>query len=183
MAKVITFSRTFPAYHPKAGKPTYFVEKYLNSIGKDYTSQNYFQELLVLNTVNIGKGKLNFEDIESFWLSLNVGIFDEKPHTIRNGGRWKKGENHSPRVWFGVPYNSPQIIFCQERANENVFSFLINSNGTLILNGKLMSGETESNFEVIAKNDGLDRHDLMAWFKYPKPFKGQIICWNKEVNY
>lgn len=26
MAKVITFSRVFPSYHPKAGQPTYFVE-------------------------------------------------------------------------------------------------------------------------------------------------------------
>jgi hypothetical protein len=27
MAKVITFSRFFPAYHPRKGEPTYFVEK------------------------------------------------------------------------------------------------------------------------------------------------------------
>jgi len=29
MSKVITFSRVFPKYHPKAGQPTYFVEKIL----------------------------------------------------------------------------------------------------------------------------------------------------------
>lgn len=30
MAKVITFSTTFPAYHPKKGDPTFFVEKFLS---------------------------------------------------------------------------------------------------------------------------------------------------------
>jgi hypothetical protein len=29
MSKVLTFSRVFPSYHPKAGHPTYFVEKML----------------------------------------------------------------------------------------------------------------------------------------------------------
>lgn len=32
MSKVITFSRTFPAYHPRKGEPTYFVEKFWTSI-------------------------------------------------------------------------------------------------------------------------------------------------------
>jgi hypothetical protein len=27
MSRVLTFSRVFPAYHPKAGQPTGFVEK------------------------------------------------------------------------------------------------------------------------------------------------------------
>lgn len=35
MAKVITFSRQFPSYHPKAGQPTYFVEKVLRSVCED----------------------------------------------------------------------------------------------------------------------------------------------------
>lgn len=38
--KVLTFSRQFPKGHPKAGHPTWFVEKVLNSIGGyDYTSE------------------------------------------------------------------------------------------------------------------------------------------------
>ncbi len=35
----------------------------------------------------------------------------------------------------------------------------------------------------IAKNDGLDIDEFMAWFKYPKPFEGQIICWNENIGY
>ena len=32
MSKVITFSREFPKYHPKAGQPTFFVEQIYNSL-------------------------------------------------------------------------------------------------------------------------------------------------------
>ena len=32
MAKVITFSTKFPDYHQKAGKPTFFVEKFVKSM-------------------------------------------------------------------------------------------------------------------------------------------------------
>lgn len=33
MSRVITFSKTFPAYHPKAGQPTHFVEKLWKCFG------------------------------------------------------------------------------------------------------------------------------------------------------
>lgn len=32
MSRVITFSRTFPKYHPRAGEPTFFVEKILKGV-------------------------------------------------------------------------------------------------------------------------------------------------------
>lgn len=35
MSRTIGFSRTYPAYHPKAGQPTYFVEKVLKSLGRE----------------------------------------------------------------------------------------------------------------------------------------------------
>ena len=44
MARIITFSRTFPAYHPKAGEPTYFVEMILNDLGIDFRSWFYGKE-------------------------------------------------------------------------------------------------------------------------------------------
>lgn len=37
--------------------------------------------------------------------------------------------------------------------------------------------------KTLAKNDGLTLAELLQWFKYPKPFEGQIICWNDKVNY
>ena len=52
MAKVITVSRTFPDYHPKAGQPTYFVEQILNALGmnKPFNSADFQHDLIVLNT-------------------------------------------------------------------------------------------------------------------------------------
>ena len=91
MAKVITFSRTFPAYHPKVGQPTYFVEKFYNSL----FSRN--------NLMDYPKG-----------LEINESILEMKNHTIRAGERWKKGEYFSPRVWSGKPYNTPQIILAKD---------------------------------------------------------------------
>ena len=35
----------------------------------------------------------------------------------------------------------------------------------------------------LAYNDGLSLAELLKWFKYPKPFKGQIICWNDKISY
>lgn len=45
MAKVITFSRTFPSYHPKAGQPTYFVEKFYNSLFSRNNLMDYPKEM------------------------------------------------------------------------------------------------------------------------------------------
>ena len=102
MAKVITFSRTFPAYHPKAGQPTYFVEKFYNSL----FSRN--------NLMDYPKG-----------LEINESILEMKNHTIRAGERWKKGEYFSPRVWSGKPYNTPQIILAKDTLITDVYDFEI----------------------------------------------------------
>lgn len=42
MSRVITFSRTYPSYHPKAGQPTYFVEKVMNSFHVDALGARFF---------------------------------------------------------------------------------------------------------------------------------------------
>ncbi len=192
MAKVITFSRAFPKYHPKAGEPTYFVEKFLNSVGVEFTAKSYLQKLLVLNTKNIAKGKLSFEDIEAFYLSLNTGIFDTKNHTIRNGLRFKAIELFSPRVWSQVPYDSPQIIFWDDTMVEKTWGFEMKpaawwdecqySSKDFVT--------TAENLKTIAANDGLTLTGFAQWFagkgmmnSKRKPFNGQIICWNKDINY
>ncbi len=115
----------------------------------------------------------------------NRDIHGRKNHTIRQGKNWKTGDLFSPRVWSGIPYHSKQIILAHNLLVEKAWDFEING-GEFKINNKVYGGESESIFELlesIAFNDGLDRHDLMAWFKYPKPFSGQIICWNKETNY
>jgi hypothetical protein len=80
--RVLTFSQTFPAYHPKAGEPTHFVEKI--KIGLDpYRRRDGFYD--------------------------NMKGFKAKHHTIRAGNRWKAGDMFSPRIWSGRPYFSKQI--------------------------------------------------------------------------
>lgn len=168
MAKVITFSRTFPAYHPKAGQPTYFVEKFYNSL----FSRN--------NLMDYPKG-----------LEINESILEMKNHTIRAGERWKKGEYFSPRVWSGKPYNTPQIILAKDTLITDVYDFEIKTDymelpldyeTDVIINHIFFHTDSDI-MKVVAKNDGLTLAELLQWFKYPKPFKGQIICWNKNAQY
>jgi hypothetical protein len=163
MAKVITFSRTFPAYHPKAGQPTYFVEKFYNSL----FSRN--------NLMDYPKG-----------LEINGSILEMKNHTIRAGERWKKGEYFSPRVWSGKPYNTPQIILAKDTLITDIYDFEISKHAVIYLNRKPIyefCGEYTGVIKTVAKNDGLEPNELLDWFKYPKEFNGQIICWNKNARY
>lgn len=157
MSKVITFSRTFPAYHPKAGKPTYFVEKFGAS----------------LNIANIDLSNIPGFDTLGYF----DDIYQPKHHTIRAGARWKAGDKFSPRVWAERPYNSPQIIIAPDITIVNTWDFEINSHGIMQVNGGLVD------YDYLASNDGLAVRDLMEWFRYPKPFKGQIICWNESIKY
>jgi hypothetical protein len=163
MAKVITFSRTFPAYHPKAGQPTYFVEKFYNSLFSRNKLMDY------------PKG-----------LEINESILEMKNHTIRAGERWKKGEYFSPRVWSGKPYNTPQIILAKDTLISDVYSFEISKHAVIYLNRKPIyefCGEYTGAIKTVAKNDGLEPNELLDWFKYPKEFKGQVICWNQNARY
>lgn len=83
MSKVITFSRTFPAYHPKAGQPTYFVEKFWESIYLEKSDSEWLSACKRFN-FNVGLH----------------GIYSPKHHTIRAGKRWKVGDKFS--LVFGL---------------------------------------------------------------------------------
>ena len=161
MAKVITFSRVFPKYHPKAGQPTYFVEKFWKSLDMPINQ-------------NIGLVGLKYENVH----------LNGKHHTIRAGERWKKGQYFSPRVWSGKPYNSKQIIIAPDTEIKNIWSVEIDVEGVFYINGK----QIDVTFSIcdgrtVADNDGLDSDDLLNWFPVGKPFKGQIICWNGSIKY
>jgi len=162
MAKVITFSEKFPAYHPKAGQPTFFVEKFWVSIK-------------VPLPVSV-----HAEQLESRVSNLMLGDFRPKHHTIRMGKRWKEGDNFSPRIWSGKPYNSKQIIIADDQIILKVWDIESTGNNHLYINEKSIN-----HFDTmrLAENDGLQMDELLAWFKYPQPFKGQILCWNNYINY
>lgn len=180
MAKVITFSRVFPAYHPKKGQPTYFVEKFLqeiNLIGVD--AFQYFEGL-----------NRNIPDkiIDDFVRSLLFGWEISKGHTIRSGNRFKVGDYFSPRVWNGKPYNSKQIVIAPDIEVKKVWGFEIKTKSKddlsgfadILIDGKKINAVF---LNKIALNDGLELSELIHWFQYPKPFKGQIICWNENIEY
>ena len=172
MAKIISFSKKFPAYHPKAGQPTYFVEKFWKSLWDQKKSHNIhlFQEPHDNHFHPMGANDMR-----------NVHEFKGKHHTIRAGSRWKQGEYFSPRVWSGKPYNSKMIKIADDTLIERIFDFQIDPlTSKLLIEGKEIE---KSDIFELAVNDGLFGPDLLAWFKWPKQFSGQVICWNPEIKY
>lgn len=162
MAKVITFSRFFPSYHPRKGEPTYFVEKIWSGLGISW-----------------------FTSLEDKLQNLNLNGFstlNPKYHTIRAGHRFKVGDWFSPRVWSGKPYRSKQIIIAPDIQVKKTWDFKFihgspfSEHDVMALVNDLVSPICE-----ISKNDGLNEDDFMDWFN--NDFDGQIICWKENINY
>lgn len=201
MSRVLTFSRTFPSYHPKKGQPTYFVEK-LNKSLPIWKYGIIFTDLI--------HNDIPFFDIEYY------KTCEKKYHTIRAGHRWKVGDKFSPRVWGddtnpktgrSGPYQSKQIIIAPDLEVKKVWDFKIvteDDDGESDWSYVEFLGKTytcygygnHDDFKIveIAKNDGLEIRDFYEWFltgrtkkqrlnNEPKIFDGQIICWNENINY
>ena len=165
MSRVIIFSRMFPSYHPKKGEPTFFVEKIYKSL--------YLMKAVPKEIVEA----FNFE-------IMNDDAVAPKHHTIRAGNRWKVGDNFSPRVWSGKPYQSKQVTIASDIEIKKIWTFEISVSGYYSLNENYKPYLTAKQIIEIAKNDGLDINDFFAWFeKTKRPFLGQVICWNENINY
>lgn len=172
--KVITVSRTFPAYHPKAGQPTFFVEKIWKSAA-------------LLNSPSPFQIYSDALPIELHNYTRNH--FLPKHHTIRSGHRFKTGEMASLRVWSAKPYQSKQITFAEVKVA--CFDLKIDGNLDFYINGELFAYSSSTELlQKFASNDGLELSELFDWFKiHPKmdkktkTFEGQIICWNPEITY
>lgn len=160
MPKIRTFSTQFPSYHPKAGEPTYFVEKIWESLGlpdKEYC-------------FNAPDAYTNFlrKDSETIW---------QKHHTIRSGKHFKTGDLFSPRIWSGKPYNSTPLKIYND-LKLTVYDFQI-KDVEYILQGQKLS---LSDLSYVALNDGLLIIDFECWFNV-KEFDGQVLCWNDKIKY
>ena len=188
MSKVLTFSRQFPAYHPKAGQPTGFIESIVNSgvIGCPEFDTGSSIDLLKLNP-NL-KWQVVFEYAKT-WNTTIAAFGNGKHHTIRAGHRFKAGDWFSPRVWSGQPYQSKQIIIAPPIQVKKVWDFEICDDGRIQIDGKTIFdpdfqfAELNKRLIEISVNDGLSVVDLLSWFKHPKSFTGQIICWNEKIEY
>lgn len=183
--KVISFSRYFPAKHPKKGQETLFLQKILISLID-------IGHISISKAAELGRqfnltGMQTIDEIRKLDLT-------PKHHTIRAGNRWKEGDWFSPRFWTGSPYNRMrdgskpvefvpggiQIakVFTVEVCYEPHFQVqkpIEENKWHLLSNG------------VVAENDGLSYGDFEEWFKiHPKKeetFVGQIICWNPDIKY
>ncbi len=184
MSKVITLSRKFPSYHPRAGEFTYFVEKF----HWWFFTCDWCEDASVSDMLHIINPHLPEKMIDDFIDSLDTeGNYEgvEKHHTIRAGHRFKEGDSASIRTWSGKPYASKQIILAPDIVIPKISDFKI-SGGAFLINEKTYEGETEGDHELletIALNDGLTKSDFLAWFKYPNPFDGQVIYWDEKIKY
>ena len=187
MARIITFSLKFPAYHPKIGQPTFFVEKMLNDLGTDYTTVQYYGMLSVWNEEKLKDGRLSILDLQEFFISLRVDVMECKAHTIRSGNRFKAGDTFAPCVWTDKvnpksgrkgAYQSPQIQFAPNIEVKKTWDTTIQG-GLMWVNHQ---GIVTSDVERVAINDGLSYIDFRSWF-YGKEFSGTIICWNDKIEY
>ncbi|HTJ52578.1 MAG TPA: hypothetical protein VL443_24150 [Cyclobacteriaceae bacterium] len=165
MSKVITFSQKFPSYHPRKGESTLFIEKIYAGLA------DIIPDFKIPNNAN------DFWDWHEYYSAV------PKYHTIRAGHRWKEGDWFSPRIWSGRPYNSKQIILAPDIQLKKVWDFDISGEeGKTYIDGRSL---TDRNLYIheIANNDGLEVIDFKNWFKHPKTFSGQILCWHEKINY
>lgn len=168
------FSRTFPMTHTRAGKPTWFVEKIWKCLWETTSFQGIAEyEAAYQETFPVGEAP-----------EENIHCHFPKGHTIRAGNRWKIGDFFAPRIWSGRPYNSKTIQFAPPIMVENIWRFSI-INRTIYIDAAAVHTDT---IERVAKNDGLAFDDFLTWFmpvskKQQPDFEGQIICWNKNIEY
>lgn len=99
MSKVITFSRTFPSYHPRKGEPTYFVEQILEWLWDTWEENPYPNVPEMLIDLNCREDSWTEEDIMIFNDQLEPDLRQWKGHTIRAGQRFKPGDLFKPVVW------------------------------------------------------------------------------------
>lgn len=174
MPKIITFSRTYPSYHPRAGEPTYFVEKIYASLADTIPG------FKIPNDAN------EYWDWHEYY-----NCKSPKHHTIRSGHRFKVGDKFSPRVWSGKPYRSKMIQFAPDIEVKKIWEFELIKFGAYDDVLMTIDGHTPKQkivYDVI-KNDGLTHADFSNWFCLSKDFlktgilKGQIISWNENINY
>lgn len=190
MSRVITFSRTYPSYHPNAGEQTYFVEKIWKSFYKDGLPESFHP--FIDNTVDI-LTKRHFFDYANWLQELGP-----KYHTIRAGHRWKVGDWFSPRVWMlpggRFTKGNKQIQFAPDIQIKKVWDFEMDLLGicTIAKPGEQQTYTfmySEDMDEEIASNDGLTPEDFYWWFSRSPDFKkkggfqGQIISWNENIEY
>lgn len=178
MRKQVTFSRKFPAKHPRAGEPTQFMEKIICGLPDEVANSVEFEQAMIALRMDPGF------HVESF-----------KYHTIRAGKNWKVGDILIPCIWEfdggRFTKGNEKIQFAPELEIVKVWDIDI-AHRKVRVEGKemtetmvLVNNRRNIFIDDIAKNDGLTSFDFCSWFFAinKNNFCGQIICWNKDVEY
>jgi hypothetical protein len=155
--------------HPRAGEPTYFVEKFL------------------LSRMSMGMPISELKKYDSL-VSPEAKAELPKHHTVRMGRHFKPVDEITLGVWSGKPYRSKLIMFWSGpiRAVDIVIQVrLYNSIKVCKVIPRGMWNTLDSINKVeLAKNDGLTLEDFINWFKLPfGDHDAQILIWNPEINY
>ena len=132
---VITLAKTFPAWHPRKGEPTEFLEKFLNG-------QTGTGDCKKLHTIR-----------------ANYPLWEKRIREVQNGKAVL-----SVRQWSGSPYASKQVTVATLTAADGVGIQqlrLINVYGC----NRPIVGIVDANFHLLSKHDGLSYQDWAAWFK------------------
>ena len=165
MARVITFSTRFPAYHPRAGQDTLFPQALWNSIDPKFDFPDRYKTKH--HTIRAGHR----------W---KVGdLFSPR--------YWSGRPYNSPQGILGKDTEVKKVWNFEIRPDNDRTFGLTN---LFFVDGYRMY---EDDLEKLAANDGLSLEDLIHWFRAddglygtkPRPctFDGQIICWNDKIEY
>lgn len=170
MPRPILFSQHFPSYHPRAGQPTFFVEKIRNYLAENDDSFKGNLAAYLDQHIFVPEQLISSESVFS------------KSHTIRAGNRWKENVMLSPRVWSGAPYRSKQIKIGPDLPVRKVWEILILPSKEVFIHGQQYGFYGSPEIERLAHHDGLSQQDFEDWF-CRLPFEGQIICWDPRIEY
>lgn len=163
MPKVRTLSRTFLKAHPRAGEPTYFVEKF------------------ILSRMCMGMPLSELKQYDSL-VSPDAIVELPKHHTIRMGRHFKANDELTLAVWSGKPYHSKQVKLWTGPIM--AIDIIITKTSFLKFYKEQVGKITSLNLPIVAKNDGLSLADFEAWFNLPVgEHEAQILIWNKEIHY
>lgn len=170
----LSFSTEFPAYHPKKGEPTFFIEK-------------IWSGLLAIHPEWYAQFLPGFSYKEKTTAFQTFRRFEPKFHTIREGHRFKVGDEIIPFTWSGKPYRSKWVKPFGDGdlaiPIERVWD--IDKVGDMfIFNGHVINQSLT--IVDMSVNDGLATKDFIDWFGPAgknKRWQGQIICWNANIRY
>lgn len=164
------FARTFPMTHPRKGEPTHFVEKIWKSLCANGECPEELDKFIQHYEAQVRGEYAKYNEIH------------RKGHTIRAGTRWEVGDYFIPRVWSDKPYRSKTIQFAPPIRVEKIYD-ISRIGFNFRMDYRIIPVAT---LEQICKNDGLEYVDFYDWFKdagVKKDWFGQIICWDKKIEY